>query len=177
MQVGISPRAPANTADWVGGQVIKAEPRILSQHKETFPSPSREIYHFRPNNSYNTGCWSKMCFGGKKNKDPEPQEAAKLTIIHTPPPPEHIEKFPSPVTQLDTRISTHDQGLLSARSFTAHSLPPPDRPWTPTHNKRSSRGTALIERNRLSDIDPHEVQRASHGDLGENIVTFPSTRC
>lgn len=110
-----------------------------------------------------------MCFGGKKNQDPGPQEATKLTIIHTPPPPEPVEKFPSPELHLNSRTVTHDEGFLVARSLTKQSLPPPDRPRTPTHNKRSSRGTALIERNRLSDIDPHEVERASHGDLGEDV--------
>ena len=118
-----------------------------------------------------------MCFGSKKDQDAEPHEAAKLTIIHTPPPPESVEKFTSFEHQQHRSISEHDQGLLSARSFTKQSLHPPDRPWTPTHNKRSSRGTALIERNRLSDIDPHEVQRASHGDLGTCVTGMVVAQC
>ncbi len=118
-----------------------------------------------------------MCFRGKKDQDPEPLEAAKPIIVHTPPPPEPVEKFPSPEARLNTSLSSHDQGLLAVRSPTGQLLPLPDRPWTPTHNKRSSRGTALIERNRLSDIEPHEVQRASHGELGETALNHLVAHC
>ena len=106
-----------------------------------------------------------MCFGGKNNQDADPATPAKPIIVQTPPPPEPTEKFPAPLAQLDSSVDNRNEGLMSPKALTQASLSP-DRPWTPTHNKRSSRGTALIERNRLSDVDPHEIKRASYGDLG-----------
>jgi|SRR5271155_378374 len=107
-----------------------------------------------------------MCFKDRKNGAGEPEQPAKLTIIYTPPPPEFPEHAAERQDEIAANIEAKYRPKKSPTRATAMELHPGDaRPWTPTHNKRASRGTAP-ERNRLSDVDPHEVHRVSYGDLG-----------
>ena len=107
-----------------------------------------------------------MCFGSKKDVAIDHSQPAQPIIVHTPPPSESRETFPSFAERDGLLRAQKDPNYLSTMDH--HDLVAPARPRTPIHNKRSSRPIALVERNRLSDIDSHEVQRASHGDLGES---------